>query len=38
MIVTIPAEELEEAKKHAKILDAFHPDGEKSQILSILIA
>jgi len=41
MIVIVPAEALEEAKRHAKLLsfeenfDALHSDGEKSQILSI---
>jgi len=37
----VPAEALEEAKRHAKNqenFDALHPDGEKSQILSILTA
>ena len=44
MIVIVPAEALEEAKRHAKFLnfaedfDALHPDGEKFQILSILTA
>ena len=44
IIVIAPAEALEEAKRHAKFLDfaenfdALHSDGEKSQILSILIA
>jgi len=44
MIVIVPAEAPEEAKRHAKIpqfyrnFDALYPDGEKSQILSILTA
>jgi len=41
MIVTVLAEALDEAKKFlnfAENIDALHPDGEKSQILSILTA
>ena len=37
----MPAEALQMAKKHAKFaenFDTLHPDGEKSQIFSILTA